>query len=182
MLARELKALQKGLADLPVKRRFHTKKARRRALYFARHANSKARKRKREVKKKYKELIAQARWITEVSEQIRSHLRTGSPEAQLLAHYEELTRRVIYQTEKRILEGIILPATEADQLSKLRVDISTVSIRKKGRKTEEEQEAENSEAFKDGQRFRAGIEGTISVLKRGYKLNRCLLQDLRTMP
>ena len=70
----------------------------------------------------------------------------------------------------------------ADKLRKLRVDISTVSIRKKGRKTEEEQEAENSEEFKDGQRFRAGIEGTISVLKRGYKLHRCLLQDLRTMP
>jgi transposase, IS5 family len=32
-------------------------------------------------------------------------------------------------------------------------------------------------AFKDGQRFRAGIEGRISVLFRGRGMKRCLAED-----
>ena len=260
VLARELKALQRQIEDLPVRHRFHTKKARKRALYIARHATSKSKKRKREVKRKYRQLIDQVRWITYVSGEIREHLRTGSEQEQLLAHYEQLAERVIYQTEKRLFEGITLPATEKvysifeehtelikrgkagkdvefghkimlaqtqekfisqyevyehreedavlvdcmleqhrglfddnpdvlsldqgfyespDQLGKLRKEISTVSIRKKGRKSEQELELESSEAFIDGQRFRAGSEGTISVLKRGYKLDRCLFKGFK---
>ena len=34
---------------------------------------------------------------------------------------------------------------------------------------------EKSRAFKNGQRFRAGIEGRISVLLRGRGMRRCLL-------
>ena len=66
-----------------------------------------------------------------------------------------------------------------EQLAELRDEISTVSIRKKGRKSKHEQQLEDEEQFKDGQRFRAGIEGTISVLKRGYKLDRCLFKGFK---
>ena len=45
-----------------------------------------------------------------------------------------------------------------------------------GHKTAERAAYEHSRAFKRGQRFRAGIEGRISVLMRGRGLRRCLLE------
>jgi IS5 family transposase len=45
-----------------------------------------------------------------------------------------------------------------------------------GQKTAEQEELERSRAFKKGQRFRAGIEGRISVLFRGRGMKRCLLK------
>jgi IS5 family transposase len=45
-----------------------------------------------------------------------------------------------------------------------------------GRKTPARQAQEKSQAFKQGQRFRAGIEGRISVLFRGRGIKRCLAQ------
>jgi IS5 family transposase len=44
-----------------------------------------------------------------------------------------------------------------------------------GRKTPERAAQEKSRAFRRGQRFRAGIEGRISVLFRGRGMKRCLL-------
>jgi transposase, IS5 family len=43
-----------------------------------------------------------------------------------------------------------------------------------GQKTAEQAELESSRAFKKGQKFRAGIEGRISVLFRGRGMKRCL--------
>lgn len=65
------------------------------------------------------------------------------------------------------------------QLADLEQEIETVSICKKGRRTEAEEEREHTDAFQDGQRFRAGVEGTISVLKRAFKLNRCLFKGYK---
>jgi transposase, IS5 family len=45
-----------------------------------------------------------------------------------------------------------------------------------GQKTEERKAYEKSAEFKKGQRFRAGIEGTISVLFRGRGMKRCLAE------
>jgi IS5 family transposase len=45
-----------------------------------------------------------------------------------------------------------------------------------GRKTAERTAHEKSRAFKAGQRFRAGIEGRISVLLRGRGMRRCVLE------
>jgi IS5 family transposase len=45
-----------------------------------------------------------------------------------------------------------------------------------GRKTAKRERYENSPAFKEGQRFRAGIEGRISVLFRGRGMKRCLAE------
>jgi IS5 family transposase len=44
-----------------------------------------------------------------------------------------------------------------------------------GQLSPERAQAQKSRAFKQGQRFRAGIEGTISVLMRGRGMNRCPL-------
>jgi len=45
-----------------------------------------------------------------------------------------------------------------------------------GQKTSEREAFEKSPEFKQGQRFRAGIEGTISVLFRGRGMKRCLAE------
>jgi IS5 family transposase len=47
-----------------------------------------------------------------------------------------------------------------------------------GRKVPEREAYEKSPAFKQGQRFRAGIEGRISVLFRGRGMKRCLAQGI----
>ena len=52
--------------------------------------------------------------------------------------------------------------------------VKTVCIPQRGgSKTPQRQAYERSEAFKQGQRFRAGIEGRISVLMRGRGMKRC---------
>ena len=65
------------------------------------------------------------------------------------------------------------------QIIKLERNIVTVSICKKGRRSQKEYERECTEAFKDGQRFRAGCEGSISVLKRVFNLGRCLFKGFK---
>jgi IS5 family transposase len=65
------------------------------------------------------------------------------------------------------------------QILKLGINITTVSICKKGRCNQQEYERESTEEFKDGQRFRAGCEGSISVLKRVFKLGRCLFKGFK---
>ena len=66
-----------------------------------------------------------------------------------------------------------------EQIEGLEQDIETVSICKKGRRTKEQYQRESTEAFIDGQRFRAGCEGSISVLKRVFKLGLCLFKGYK---
>jgi len=55
--------------------------------------------------------------------------------------------------------------------------VTTVSIPQRGgSKTPQREAYERSRPFKDGQRFRAGVEGRISVLMRGRGMKRCLAQ------
>jgi hypothetical protein len=58
--------------------------------------------------------------------------------------------------------------------------IDTYAIGKKGRRTEEEVDREHSESFKKAQKFRAGSEGTISVLKRAFGLARCIYRSFKS--
>jgi len=60
-----------------------------------------------------------------------------------------------------------------EKIAKLEKRIEVVAIGKKGQRTEEQTERETDRAFKLGQKFRAGIEGTISFLKRCLLLRRC---------
>jgi transposase, IS5 family len=52
--------------------------------------------------------------------------------------------------------------------------IKVYSVGKKGKRNEQETEREHSYLFKLLQKFRAGCEGSISVLKRVFGLRRCL--------
>lgn len=61
-----------------------------------------------------------------------------------------------------------------DQIGKLEKKIGVVAIGKKGRLNEKEKERESTDEYKKGCYFRAGIEGTISVLKRILNMGRCM--------
>lgn len=60
-----------------------------------------------------------------------------------------------------------------DQLRELAKTIDVVSIAKKGKRTPTESEREQDPLFRHAQAFRAGVEGTISFLKRMLRLARC---------
>jgi len=78
----------------------------------------------------------------------------------------------VLATDKGFYESI-------KQILDLGKRITTVSICKKGRRNQAEYERESTEQFKAGQRFRAGCEGSISVLKRVFKLGRCLFKGFK---
>lgn len=61
-----------------------------------------------------------------------------------------------------------------EKIYKLEEEIDVVSICKKGKRTKEEIERESNPFFKLGQRFRAGVEGSISFLKRALGMWRCM--------
>lgn len=60
-----------------------------------------------------------------------------------------------------------------EQMEALRERVEVVSIAKKGKRTAEETRREEDPLFRHAQRFRAGIEGTISFLKRILGMFRC---------
>lgn len=62
------------------------------------------------------------------------------------------------------------------QLAALREKIDLVAINKKGKRSKEERQRESDPFFRHAQRFRAGVEGTISYLKRVLGLARCYVK------
>jgi IS5 family transposase len=67
--------------------------------------------------------------------------------------------------------------SERNLASCRQIGVKIVCIPQRGsQKTEEREAYESSAAFKEGQRFRAGIEGRISVLFRGRGMKRCLAE------
>ncbi len=59
------------------------------------------------------------------------------------------------------------------QIDQLGDKVEVVAIAKKGKRTEEQTRRETDPTFRHAQRFRAGVEGTISFLKRVLGLFRC---------
>lgn len=258
-LARLLRVLGPEMRALGLEHRFHVRKVKKLANFISRNSGSKSKQRK--VKSTYRKLIGRVRWIAGISREVIRKL-AGLIDCDLseLKHFLPIVEKIIHQAEKRVLEGVILPADEKvyslfeehtellkrgkaakpiefghkilvaqseekfithyqvlarqqedkdlldealrsherlfgdapdvlaadkgfyesrEQLKKLSKKIWTVSIAKKGRRTPQEVEWESTEEFKEGQRFRAGSEGSISVLKRAFKLHRCLFKGFR---
>ena len=61
-----------------------------------------------------------------------------------------------------------------DEFEKIPKEVATVSIPKKGSRNNVEQERELDPLFRLAQAFRAGVEGSISFLKRCLRLARCM--------
>ena len=85
----------------------------------------------------------------------------------LFGHYPD-----VLSTDKGFYENM-------KQILSLQEKIAVVSIAKKGRRNQEEYERETTEELIDGQRFRAGSEGSISVLKRVFKLGKCFFKGFK---
>jgi transposase, IS5 family len=88
----------------------------------------------------------------------------------LLQHHRRVFRRVpkVYSTDRGFFSE---PNVEACVSG----GVTTVSIPQRGgSKTPQREGYQRSGTFKDGQRFRAGMEGRISVLMRGRGMKRCL--------
>jgi IS5 family transposase len=68
----------------------------------------------------------------------------------------------------------LLPPCAADAPALL--DASHCIPQRGGKRTGRREAYEKSAVFKNGQRFRAGIEGRISVLFRGRGMKRCLAE------
>lgn len=73
----------------------------------------------------------------------------------------------VYAADKGFYESM-------KKLKKLEENIDVVAIGKKGKLNQEEKKRESLPAFMEGGKFRAGIEGSISGLKRVLSMARCL--------
>ena len=62
----------------------------------------------------------------------------------------------------------------ADEVEKIMDQVEVVAIPKMGRRNQAEDEREHDPLFQMAQRFRAGVEGSISFLKRILRLARCM--------
>lgn len=58
--------------------------------------------------------------------------------------------------------------------------VDTFAVGKKGKRDAAETAREHSDSFKAAQRFRAGSEGSISVLKRAFGLRRCFSKGFKS--
>jgi IS5 family transposase len=67
-----------------------------------------------------------------------------------------------------------------EHTEKWEAKIDEYSVGKKGNRTEDETEREHEDWFKILQAFRAGCEGSISVLKRVFGLHRCLNRTFKS--
>lgn len=76
------------------------------------------------------------------------------------------THPTVFAADKGFFQSV-------EKLVELESSIDVVAIGKKGKRTSDEDAREHSLAFKLGQAFRAGIEGTISFVKRCLRLHRC---------
>jgi len=63
---------------------------------------------------------------------------------------------------------------DMETIKRLEKKVKTVAIGKKGKRTPQETEREHDPLFRHAQRFRAGVEGTISFLKRVLRLFRVM--------
>ena len=61
-----------------------------------------------------------------------------------------------------------------DEFEKIAGEVEVVSIPKMGRRNDIEQQRELDPLFRLAQAFRAGVEGSISFLKRFLRLVRCM--------
>jgi IS5 family transposase len=67
-----------------------------------------------------------------------------------------------------------------EDTAELEKTIDLYAVGKKGRRSEDEEAREHAPIFREAQAFRAGIEGSISVLKRVFGLKRCFNKGFKS--
>src|SRR5207253_233096 len=157
-----------------------------------------AKERQERQTKKYRELIGVteevvncARKVVEQTSKARGKDMAICELRKEINHYCKLGDRVIHQARRRVLEGeqvpnaekiysIFEPHTDLIKRGKVQTPVEfghKVFLAESAQGLITQYEVyEKSPDFKKGQRFRAGIEGRISVLFRGRGMKRCLAE------
>jgi hypothetical protein len=109
--------------------------------------------------------MSHALWLHETT------IRQGQVEPSLQRHKETFGRAPeFYGSDRGFFSETNLKSCKRD-------GVKVVCIPQRGgKKTAKRETYEKSPAFKEGQRFQAGIEGRISVLFRGRGMKRCLAE------
>lgn len=94
---------------------------------------------------------------------------------EILEHHKRLFGKhpEVFTADKNYYKGV-------DDIEKWEKKIPVYGIAKKGNRDAAEYAREHSEEFKSAQRFRAGCEGTISVLKRAFGLRKCINRSFKS--
>jgi transposase, IS5 family len=115
-------------------------------------------------------------WLSEVEGGIISDYRIleGNPkdESQIVPSLER-HQRLFGREPPRLLAGDRGTYSAANEAAARERGVKRVALPKPGAKSEERKHYERQGWFRRAKRFRAGIEGRISVLKRGGELGRC---------
>jgi transposase, IS5 family len=114
-------------------------------------------------------------WLSEVDGGIVSGFRilegNAGDEAQLRPALED-HRRLFEKPPELVAADRNVHSKENEQIAK-QMGVKKVCLPKAGKKSTEREEHERQRWFKRARRFRAGIEGRISVMKRREYLGRC---------
>jgi transposase, IS5 family len=114
-------------------------------------------------------------WLSEVEGGIISDYRIleGNPkdEAQVVPSLE--THKRLFGRAPELLAGDRATHSEANEAAARERGVKRVALPKPGAKSEERQHYERQGWFRRAKKFRAGIEGRISVCKRRGALGRC---------
>jgi IS5 family transposase len=114
-------------------------------------------------------------WLSEVDGGIVSGFRilegNASDEAQLRPALED-HRRLFEKPPELVAADRNVHSKENEQIAK-QMGVKKVCLPKAGKKSTEREEHERQRWYKRARRFRAGIEGRISVMKRRQYLGRC---------
>jgi IS5 family transposase len=184
--------------------RFHNRKIKRLYLFIARYAISKSKPRQRQVKAAFHKLIERVQWIVEIAGEFCAAARSSSnldlagvalelqtfvptPE-KFITDYEvyerqqadcALTESVIRRHEAlfgarpEVLVGDMGFCPTAEKFEELEELVGTLAIPRRLRDFANKMLAK-------WQAFRAGIEGTISGLKRVFRLFRCYFRGFKS--
>jgi IS5 family transposase len=114
-------------------------------------------------------------WLSEVEGGIISGFRilegNAGDEAQLKPALDDHLR-LFGKPPELVAADRNVHSKENERLAK-EMGVKKVCLPKAGNKSKEREEHERQKWFKRARRFRAGIEGRISVMKRGEYLGRC---------
>src|SRR3989339_2110576 len=111
-VARLIRHIQSERPQLSLDHRFHDKKVKKLYTFIARNASSTSKATQRKVKSAYRQLIHRVRWIYRAGQEVMQTVEAAGYEVRELSHYLPLVERIIEQADRRVLQGLHVPADE----------------------------------------------------------------------
>lgn len=115
VLVRNIRKFREIFPHIHFGYRFHDKKVKKHYTFISRNSGAKTKSTKREIKTRYNSLMEQVQRAYEAAQSCVA-MTWNSAETivpvEEMKHYLPIIERVMYQTDKRINEGVIIPAEE----------------------------------------------------------------------